>query len=191
MTSKPTEPTTDPPDGALDRVKREREDFKQGEIDATTRADGLELIMEIQGHFASQNPNRDNLGLAKKAAGNIGKVDNPLEAADAWLTDMSGLLQPATVPTPDPTTEPTTPATPDPLVPPVVPMGSGPIPAAPGAEVDQGPFPVYDHEKGTHSAKFNEYVAQHGMTAMHEAIRNDEFFFSSENLEAQETAYKL
>ncbi len=191
MTSKPTEPTTDPPDGAIDRIKGERDGFKKGQADAEARASGLERIMEIQSHFATADPNRDNLGLAKQAAISIGAVENPVEAADAWLANMSGLLQTAPVSPTVPPTEPTTPATPEPLVPPVVPMGTGPVPAAPGTEPDQGPFPVYDHEKGGLSAKFNEYVTQNGMTAMHNAIRNGEFFFSSENLEAQETAYKL
>ena len=191
MTSKPTEPTTDPPDGVVDRLKGERDGFKQGQSDAEARAAGLERIMEIQSHFASSDPKRDNLGLAKQAAISIGAVENPVEAADAWLANMSGLLQPATVPTPDPTIDPTTPATPEVPVPPVVPMGSGPVPAAPGAEPDQGPFPVYDHQEGKYSAKFNEYVTQHGMTAMHQAIRDGDFFFSTENLEAQETAYRL
>ena len=191
MTSKPTEPTTDPPDGAADRWKTERDTARKGLSDAEARADGLDRIMEIQSHYASQDPLRDNLGLAKHAAIAIGKVENPVEAADAWLANMSGLLQPATEPTPDPSTDPSTPATPEVPVPPVVPMGSGPVPAAPGTEPDQGPFPVYDHERGELSAKFSEYVQKNGMTAMHTALREGEFFFSTENLEAQETAYKL
>lgn len=154
--------------GAFDRIKRERDQAKQEVETAKAALANTLLVDTLYGHFKSKEGiGGDRYELAKEAAKapGIAEAENPAEAADQWLARISGLLGSA----------PSAQSPPPPMA------AARPNPGAAGISVEQGPFKVGSKE-------WTEFVQQNGMRAAYKAVEDGQFFFSSDNREAQATA---
>jgi hypothetical protein len=155
---------TIPPE-AFERIKRENETLKKqlGEAEPVVR--DTHLIDTLYEHFKAQTElpvGGERYELARKAAAAVRGAENPTEAADQWLADMSSLF-----------------ATKSEAPPP--PMAAGGNPAAQGEAPATGPFKVGSQE-------WKDFVGQHGLQSANKAIVDGQFFFSPENEAAQATA---
>ena len=155
------------PPEAYARVKRENETIRQQLADAAPALKQALVIDQLHTHFkgVDELKNRDLYELAKTAAQlpQVRDSDDPAKAADAWIATMSNLFTNGVQAVPLP------------------PMAVGANPAAAGVAVETGPFKVGSKE-------YNDFLAQHGIQATLQAVRDNRFFFSSENQAAQETA---
>lgn len=160
------DPSTDPPPQAVDRLKRERDEATSERDQLRSVAQQALLVDKVYEHLVAKEDLKvtDRYALAKRAAAAVPDgTENPLEAVDAWLKDMSTLFS-------------TTPSTP-----PAPAMAAGGDPASGGEPPDSGPFPV-------NSKEFKEYEREHGWEAALAQIRDGMFYFSDANEAAQATA---
>lgn len=168
---------------AFQRVKGERDQLAnqskelEGKLsEAQQEVQGSKLVDGLYDHLRTVEEDkvpealrdgwksRDFYALARQVAPQVVNQENPGEAAVKWLSDMASLLQPSQT-----TVRPETPMT-------------QANPSAEGIVVESGPFKVG-------SPEYNDFAKQHGDAAARQAIADGQFFFSSENLAAQETAY--
>lgn len=178
----PGDGTTGVPPEALERVKRERDQFKTQAEQAGQVAAAALLVDKVYGHLTGRQYTETELrpvdpyGTAKFIASQLPTTTaDPAEAVDRWLQQASTLLRPPQVAAPQiPTVSPA----------PQVPMGRGPQPGADGTDLGTGPFPVNGKE-------FKEFVTRYGMAAVPKAVADGTFYFSDENQAAQATAKTL
>lgn len=177
-----TPPTADPqapqgespPPGAIDRLKRERDEAKtQAAQAAQAAAQALKVdqVYEVLKGKDDLPSDYDAYAAAKAAARFLpAEAEVTAESVDTLLKDMASILPSQEAAPPPP------PMAGDPAF-----GGTGVNPAGGGETVDDGPFPIK-------SPQADDFVAQHGTAAFYRAINQGLFYASPENAAAQATA---